>query len=115
MTTPLTTLAQRLWRDDVLTGRRTVKEVLRTFCHAVEEADFPRQIESMPDEMFVALTGFVSPISVEGGGVDWPTEALSITNLELDAFNSDFDATLKWKRHRLELIYSAIRLRLRNQ
>jgi hypothetical protein len=111
----LTTFAQRIWRDDVLTGRSTVEEGLRVFCDGVKDSDLFRQIDSMPADMLSALNQFVTPLPAEDGGMGKAAEVSKLFNIELDAFNGDFEATLRWKRQRFEKIYSAIQDRLRRQ
>lgn len=67
----------------------------------------------MPDEMFMSLTRFLSPVSVDSKEIEWPPEVLALEPLELEAFNFDFDAAFKWKMHRTDMIYAAIQQRLK--
>ena len=97
------TFAQTLWFD-CSTGKRTAAEAFQSFCGGVKEEDLSRQIDSMPDEMLRAFGQFASQ-----------SAELSVSQSELHAFDFDFEKALAWKRHRLEVIYDAIRQRLNTQ
>lgn len=97
------TFAQTLWFD-CRTGKQTAAEAFQTFCRAFKEEDLSRQIDSIPDDMLRAFGEFALP-----------SEEISISNLELHAFGFDFEKAEKWKRHRLKMIYDAIRQKLNGQ
>jgi hypothetical protein len=104
----MTTFAQKLWRDEVKTGRQSEREAFRGFCTAVKEEDIDRQVDSMSEEMFAALRKFLQPTTSASGELEWPEDALGITTHEAHAFNFDFEKASLWKRKRLEKIYAAI-------
>lgn len=110
----MTTFAQKLWRDDVKTGRCSEREALQTFCVAVKEEDINRQVNSMPDEMFAALNMFLQPIADADGKLEWSKDALQLSTSVLHAFDSDLEKASQWKRHRLEIIYVALQKRMKN-
>ena len=97
------TFAQTLWFD-FRTGKRTAAEAFQSFCGGVKEEDLSRQIDSMPDEMLRAFGEFASQ-----------SAELSVSQLELHAFDFDSEKAFAWKRHRIKLIYDAIRQRLNEQ
>jgi hypothetical protein len=110
----MTTFAQRLWRDDVKTGRCSEREALQTFCAVVGEEDIDTQVNSMPEEMFSALRTLLQPEIDVNGKVEWPEQALQTSTSEMRAFDSDLQKVFPWKRQRFAMIFSAVQKRSNN-